>query len=581
MKKLLFFLTMCMAFSFVTILTGQGTYNPNQIIIDFADEATQQDIDDYLDLINGVIIDQIGDDIFLVEVESFPIEYTDFNGVEVVLYNVVDIIENHQSNSEIDDTDLNYYVSSIPMDLGQIVESLPTDNYTPIPGYVDDYPGLLNCSSISQNQKVKVGIIDTGIDHYHSFITDYIIYENNVYNNDFTAIDDHGHGTSVAGIIAGLAQSAGITPEYLELYIIKAFDENGQGSYFNMIRAVEMANELDLDILNLSWGFSYDIFPSGTEGIYFLQSGASELKNLLNIPSDRIIICGSGNSGLEITNENLMNGFTGFHYGPADFFALNDHHLTVGSLNHLGKLAGFSNFGSGVDVYAPGTEILTPTLSGYWTLNNSGTSFSSAITTGVAVQYYVSWVQQAVDAYTNPILGNLGSSVNSGSNVDFLSLLSAANFSYLSVLKNAIEVDRYTIESEKGTKSYLVNGIDLSSLCDKNLNQSLSKTIINNVLLLEGEIEKSQMGEKNFELFPNPVSDNIEIKLLNFEKGIISIELLDQLGRQIYSDLWILDEKSDFAFKKLEVGSFNIPKGLYILRINEKGRSISKAIFKN
>lgn len=208
----------------------------------------------------------------MVEVESFPIEYTDFNGVEVVLYNVVDIIENHQSNSEIDDTDLNYYVSSIPMDLGQIVESLPTDNYTPIPGYVDDYPGLLNCSSISQNQKVKVGIIDTGIDHYHSFITDYIIYENNVYNNDFTAIDDHGHGTSVAGIIAGLAQSAGITPEYLELYIIKAFDENGQGSYFNMIRAVEMANELDLDILNLSWGFSYDIFPSGTEGIYFYKA---------------------------------------------------------------------------------------------------------------------------------------------------------------------------------------------------------------------------------------------------------------------------------------------------------------------
>ncbi|KAA3633820.1 MAG: hypothetical protein DWQ02_12565, partial [Bacteroidetes bacterium] len=340
MKNLIHSFTLLVFLISTTFLTAQGTYNPNQIIIDFAEGVTPAEIDEYLDLIDGTIIDQIDDDIYLIEIASFPIQYTDVNGQEVVFYNVVDIIENDVVNSEIDDTNLNYDITSTPLDFEVLVESLPGETYTPIPDYVNDYPGLLSCNYFPQNQIVKIGIIDTGIDYDHTFITNYVAFEANVINGELLPIDDNGHGTQIAGIIAALAESSGISPDNLELYIIKAFDSNGQGNLFDMQKAIRIANELELDVLNLSWGFSYPVWIVEPLLNVIPINPVSILKEEFNsFPG--IIVCGAGNDG----NELLNYMHQGNHYGPADF-ELQDPRklLTVAGLNSNSDIASFWNY---------------------------------------------------------------------------------------------------------------------------------------------------------------------------------------------------------------------------------------------
>lgn len=561
MKKLLFFLTMCMTFFFAVGLTGQGTYNPNQIIIDFADEVTQQDIDDYLDLINGVIIDQIGDDIFLIEIESFPIEYTDINGVEVVLYNVVDIITNDLTNSEIDNANLNYDISSTPLNFTQLIQSIPTDDYTPIPSYVNEYEGQLSCSNIPQNQKIKLGIIDTGIDHGHTFITDYVVKEANVYNNAPSAIDNNGHGTAVAGIIAGLAQTSGIIPEYLEIYIIKAFDENGQGSLYDMQKAIKLAKEFELDVLNLSWGFSYDMLvalqPQGEEGTQVPINPVNLFKKELN-SFDGIIVCGAGNNSQELISEYS----SGFHYGPADFlFKKSNNLITVAGLNQYGNLAAFSNYGHDmVEIYAPGVEILSPILNGYWTFNNSGTSFSSAIVSASVVQYLIQ-NQQVVSSGNLGTLGSLG--------------LVVGSFENYGNLVNSISMD-FLIQNSDG-ESFTGKILDISELCLSNNPFSFGhlESYNPNSLLVDQE---SMNHKIDFYISPNPASDVIEITLMNCQKGFIFIELFDIFGKKMLSEKRILNDSFKDCFLKVDFSNLDIPIGTYFLHIAQGDQTSSKKI---
>ncbi len=562
MRNFTLLITLIISLSIPAFLTAQGTYNPNQIIVDFAEGVSQADIDAYLDLINGTIVDQIDDDKFLIEIESFPIEYTDINGEEVVFYNVINIIERDQNNADIDHSNLNFDISGSPLTFQELIESLPVDSYSPIPGYLNNYPGVLSCPGIFMNRKVKVGIIDTGIDHGHSFLTDYVVYEANVINDQFSAIDDNGHGTGVAGIIVGLAKSAGILPEFLEIYVIKALDENGVGSYFNLVKAVEMANDLDLDIINLSWGFRYDldlpenISGGGPAAIVDWKLTTSKLEESIGAVTDRLVICGAGNDGYLFTETDDEDGF---FYGPADFGLLNK--LTVGALNQLNQIAEFSNRGLPIDVFAPGTGILAPTLNGHWANSNSGTSFSSAIVTGIAIQYFV----------------NSGSESGGYSSNGSISLSSDFQLRQ-DIINNSINTGVYFVPINRRELILKIYAVDMTSVCTENNNLSISSFANSTQNYFTEEIEKN--GGVSFQYFPNPFFENIKINILKLEKGEGRLSILKLNGENVFSKSFFIENDGDEYFISLNLTNLNLPSAMYLLKIQQENNIIIERINK-
>lgn len=93
-----------------------------------------------------------------------------------------------------------------------------------------------------EEHTVKVAIIDTGawqglsVAGGASFVGDRTSYK-----------DDHGHGTFVSDLFQKSAPNA-------SLYAIKALDQNGVGSYSQVIEALEWAIDNDINIVNMSFG---------------------------------------------------------------------------------------------------------------------------------------------------------------------------------------------------------------------------------------------------------------------------------------------------------------------------------------
>ncbi len=104
---------------------------------------------------------------------------------------------------------------------------------------------------------IKVGIVDTGCDLNHSDLKDRVRA-----SQDFTgkgsAQDGNGHGTHVAGIVAGSGEVSGgsyrgIAPA-ADLYIAKVLDDQGNGRTSNVIAGLEWVVDQGVSIINLSLG---------------------------------------------------------------------------------------------------------------------------------------------------------------------------------------------------------------------------------------------------------------------------------------------------------------------------------------
>lgn len=168
-------------------------------------------------------------------------------------------------------------------------------------------------------------------------------------------MDDHGHGTHIAGIVKNVAPQ-------VSLMILKYFDAESTGpeNLIHTIQAIDYAVHMGANIINYSGG---GIIKSPQE------------EQALRYAADHqvLLVAAAGNEGL---NSDF------FHFYPADYELPNI--LSVAAIDRQERLLNLSNFGRGtVDVAAPGRNI-------YSTLPNSrhgymsGTSQATAFVTGVA-----------------------------------------------------------------------------------------------------------------------------------------------------------------------------------------------------
>ncbi len=211
-----------------------------------------------------------------------------------------------------------------------------------------------------KDRRVRVGIIDTGISLDHPDLQPNIKEGVSTLEGVTSFRDDYGHGTHAAGIIAACNSNGmvGINP-YTDLYIVKAFDKNGNGKLSDIIEGIDWLMRRQVKVINMSFSTSdaNDSFQRVMNSAY--QKGI-------------LLVAAAGNDGKDVNF-------------PARFSSV----VAVSATDNSDNIASFSSYGPEIAFCAPGVNINSTWLKGYAV--KSGTSFSAPHIAGTAsalLNYY-------------------------------------------------------------------------------------------------------------------------------------------------------------------------------------------------
>ncbi|MBZ6484024.1 S8 family peptidase [Priestia aryabhattai] len=233
------------------------------------------------------------------------------------------------------------------------------------------------------NSSIKIAIVDTGVQLNHPDLTLKLLPGYNFVDGNTNPSDGNGHGTHVAGIasaatnnvsgIAGMAPLASILP-------LRALDNTGNGTLTNIANAIIYAADQGAQVINLSLGGS---------------QGSVTLENAINYAWGKgsTILAAAGNEG--------SNTLT--------YPAYYENVIAVGSTDSNDQKSSFSNYGTWVEVAAPGSNILSTYIgSNYAYL--SGTSMACPHVAGLAALLAAQGknnaeIREDIQSTADPILG--------------------------------------------------------------------------------------------------------------------------------------------------------------------------------
>jgi subtilisin family serine protease len=182
---------------------------------------------------------------------------------------------------------------------------------------------------------VGIAIIDSGVTPWHDDLAageggQRIARFVDLVGNRPNAYDDYGHGTHVAGIIAGDGfdsggARAGIAPG-ARLTVFKVLDDQGNGRISDVIAAfdyiLKRRDTLNIRVVNLS-------VASGVHESYNTDALAVAAKRL--VEAGIVVVAAAGNRGQTANGHDAYGGITS--PGNAPWV------LTVGASNHMGSVA--------------------------------------------------------------------------------------------------------------------------------------------------------------------------------------------------------------------------------------------------
>ncbi len=242
-----------------------------------------------------------------------------------------------------------------------------------------------------KNKDVVVAVIDTGIQADHAFLINNIYVPTGKssvsnYGVDFsgdkvtnTPMDQHGHGTHVAGIVKSIFPDVKILA--LKYYNPKA---SGQANLDATIKALKFAVDQNVDVINYSGGGP----EASVDELRILKE--AEKKGIL-------VIAAAGNERSNIDDKRHA-------YYPASYGLSNI--ITVGAHDDNLNIIPSSNYGkNSVDIAAPGHRIrssIPGNGAGYMT----GTSQATAFVSGVAALIKAKYPDMKFDQVKNIILSS-------------------------------------------------------------------------------------------------------------------------------------------------------------------------------
>ena len=224
-------------------------------------------------------------------------------------------------------------------------------------------------------QGVPVYVVDTGVLASHQDFAGRVKAGYTAVSDGNGTTDCNGHGTHVAGTIAGtkygIAKSASIIP-------VRVLDCNGSGTTSTVIAGLDwVASQNPRNaVVNLSLG-------GGT---------STALDDAINrvVNKDIVVVVAAGNNNADACN-----------YSPSRVPAA----ITVGATTNQDQRANYSNYGKCLDVFAPGSNITSDWYSSNTaTATASGTSMASPHVAGLAAILRAIYTGENVPQITNRIL---------------------------------------------------------------------------------------------------------------------------------------------------------------------------------
>ena len=191
--------------------------------------------------------------------------------------------------------------------------------------------GMLEAWDLSCGTDAVVAILDTGVKQTLEDLgqTNFMAGWDFV-NNDADATDDNGHGSHLCGTVAqstdnligvaGIAYACTIMP-------VKVLDQNGSGTYDNVADAIIYAADNGAHVINLSL--------TGLAGSTTLEDAVNYAWN-----NGVLVVCSAGGDSSSIP------------VYPAAYA----RSLAVSATNYLDQITGYSNYGSYIDISAPGGD---------------------------------------------------------------------------------------------------------------------------------------------------------------------------------------------------------------------------------
>jgi subtilisin family serine protease len=183
-------------------------------------------------------------------------------------------------------------------------------------------------------RSIKVAVLDTGIDALHIDLAGRYRGGYNFVADNVNPLDGHGHGTHVSGTIAAERNGVGVVgvaPE-AELYALKVLSDEGSGFESDILAAIDWCVQNGMRVASMSLGGRV---PSTTG----LDTYAAAFEAGL------LVVAAAGN-GVQGVGTPALNFPAGY---PSVF--------SVGAVGMNLSRASFSDFGSGLEVVAPGVDV--------------------------------------------------------------------------------------------------------------------------------------------------------------------------------------------------------------------------------
>lgn len=227
---------------------------------------------------------------------------------------------------------------------------------------------------------VVVGIVDTGIDPTHDDLDHLeIIAWRDFVNGRSEPYDDNGHGTHIAGIIAGKGKIDGVAPR-VKLVVAKALDSEGRGNDDIVGRAIDFVVQNGADVICLSLGGDPSPLNLGDDSVEAANNA---------VDKGIFVVAAAGNDGPN--NDDVSSPATA------------EMVIAVGAIDDDKSIADFSSRGDNdgkfpripnppdndrqdpnkkPEVVAPGVSIVSTYVHNSYA-TASGTSQSTAFVTGI------------------------------------------------------------------------------------------------------------------------------------------------------------------------------------------------------
>jgi len=192
-----------------------------------------------------------------------------------------------------------------------------------------------------------VAVVDTGVAADHPALQGRVLTGYDALDGSTNTADDNGHGTALAGIVAGTCPGCRILP-------VKVLAGNGTGDWGSIAAGVTWAADHGAQVIDLSVGGAHALDVLGTAVAHALSRGV-------------IVVAAAGNDG---RNESFY---------PAAYPGV----VSVAGIDAAGARYPWSDFGSWVTVAAPGCATTTWPGNG-WKSDFCGTSTAAPFVAGLA-----------------------------------------------------------------------------------------------------------------------------------------------------------------------------------------------------